>query len=212
MAEFNEDKIELFLGVVRKYMQVRGSLSQKDLAELTEVGVSTMSRFLNRKTTELNPQLIAKIVSKLNIPLHEIIDFVEEDYADRFIRLVKFYRDDIETEAPAAAGAPTSAPAPDEAIEDALEKNLDFGQSSTAQREVRGQIRMGQKTTPISYQSAGEARTNKELSLSEKIHNLSPRQKAYLHDFLNLDIEGRDLIVDLGNNLFRYFKQKGMDL
>ena len=65
MAEFNSDKTDEFLGVVRKYMQVRGNLSQKDLAELTEVGVSTMSRFINRKTTDLNPQLIAKIVAKL---------------------------------------------------------------------------------------------------------------------------------------------------
>ena len=94
MAEFNKDHIEVFLGVVRKYMQVRGSLSQKDLAELTDTGVSTMSRFLNQKTTEFNPQLIAKIVAFLEIPLHEIIDFVEEDFADKFIRLVKFYKQD----------------------------------------------------------------------------------------------------------------------
>lgn len=217
MAEFQEDKLELFLGAVRKYMQVRGPLSQKELAEVTEVGVSTMSRFLNKKTSELNPQLIAKIVAKLNIPLHEIIDFVDEGYADRFIRLVKFYRDDHEQQGGEdipQAGAPEElAPAASEgSLEDALEENLSFGQSSTAQREVRGHIRVGQRTTPISYQSSGEHKSNKELTLNEKIQGLSPRQKAYLHDFLSLDMEGRDLIVDLGNNLFRYFKQKGMDL
>ena len=95
MAEFHANKLEVFLGVVRKYMQVRGNLSQKDLAELTEVGVSTMSRFLNQKTSELNAQLISKIVAKLNIPLHEIIDFVDESYADKFVRLVRFYKDDV---------------------------------------------------------------------------------------------------------------------
>jgi hypothetical protein len=51
--------------------------------------------FLSQKSTELNPQLIAKITAKFNIPLHEMIDFVEEDFADRFIRLVKFYKDEL---------------------------------------------------------------------------------------------------------------------
>jgi DNA-binding MurR/RpiR family transcriptional regulator len=49
MAEFKREKVEMFLGVVRKYMQVRGAMSQKDLAEQTDVGVSTMSRFLSQK-------------------------------------------------------------------------------------------------------------------------------------------------------------------
>ena len=31
-------------------------------------------------------------------------------------------------------------------------------------------------------------------------------------EFLNLKLEERDLIVDLGNNMFHYFKMKGMDL
>ena len=79
-------------------MQVRGAMSQKELAEQTDVGISTMSRFLSQKSTELNPQLIAKITAKLNIPLHEMIDFVEEDFADRFIRLVKFYKDELKEE------------------------------------------------------------------------------------------------------------------
>ena len=41
MAEFNRDELQNFLGVVRKYMQVRGNLSQKDLADMTNIGVST---------------------------------------------------------------------------------------------------------------------------------------------------------------------------
>lgn len=218
MAEFHEDKLGPFLGVVRKYMQVRGALSQKDLAEMAEVGVSTMSRFLNRKTTELNPQLIAKIVAKLHIPLHEIIDFVEEDYTERFIRLVKFYKDDPETEEVIFQGRSNEDELSqqkdeiDEVIEDELDDDPMSGQSSTADRPVRGKIRVGGKTTPISYESREDERPQKELTLAEKMRNLSPRQKAYLQDFLNLDMEGRDLIVDLGNNLFRYFKQKGMDL
>ena len=232
MAEFQPEKLELFLGVVRKYMQVRGSLSQKELAELTEVGVSTMSRFLNKKTTELNPQLIAKIVAALRIPLHEVIDFVDEDYTDRFIRLVKFYRDDPETEVSEAPEAhneqaepgrgqinalqeePSATGSFQDPMEEALYDNLKpGGAGSTAKRNVQGHIRVGDRQTPISYASEGSGESrNRELNLSDKIQNLSPRQKAYLHDFLSLDMEGRDLMVDLGNNLFRYFKQKGMEL
>jgi transcriptional regulator with XRE-family HTH domain len=59
---------------------MRGGLSQKDLAELTGASVSTMSRFLSKKTKDLDEQIIAQIVAKLNIPLHEIIDFIDEDH------------------------------------------------------------------------------------------------------------------------------------
>ena len=112
MAEFKRERVEMFLGVVRKYMQVRGAMSQKDLAEQTDIGVSTMSRFLSQKSTELNPQLIAKITAKLHIPLHEMIDFVEEDFADRFIRLVKFYKDELKDSEfdPNAINATTEMP------------------------------------------------------------------------------------------------------
>jgi hypothetical protein len=33
-----------------------------------------------------------------------------------------------------------------------------------------------------------------------------------MSEFLNLKLEERDLIVDLGNNMFQYFKMKGMDI
>ncbi len=79
MIHFDAEYTDMFLGVVRKYMQLRGGLSQKELAEQVNIGISTMSRFLNQKTKELDPQLIASIIAKLNIPLHEVIDFVEED-------------------------------------------------------------------------------------------------------------------------------------
>jgi len=170
MAEFKKEKVESFLGVVRKYMQMRGAMSQKDLAELTDVGVSTMSRFLSQKSTELNPQLIAKITAKLNIPLHEMIDFVEEDFSDRFVKLVKFYKDELVDEPP-ALDAPKKEEAPPKKPE-----------------------------------------TKAEASTKEKLESLTARQKAFMTEFLNMKPEERDLIVDLGNNLFQYFKMKGMDL
>lgn len=219
MAEFKNDQLEMFLGAVRKYMQVRGPMSQKDLAELTEVGVSTMSRFLNKKTADLNPQLIAKIVAKLNIPLHEIIDFVDEDYTDRFVRLVKFYKaEGGETDASQfEAGTQTQnrratdqvEETPEEAfeheLEDALEGRTGGG---TAQRGATAKVNVGGRTQTMSFQPDDGGMD----SISEKIKSLSPRQKAYMMDFLNLDMEGRDVIVDIGNNLFRYFRQKGLEI
>ena len=70
MAEFKKEKYELFLGVVRKYMQLRGNWSQKDLADKCQIGISTISRLLNQKNHDLNPQMIATIVAILNIQLH----------------------------------------------------------------------------------------------------------------------------------------------
>ncbi|ATH09201.1 hypothetical protein BIY24_14980 [Halobacteriovorax marinus] len=210
MSNFNQDKIAEFLGVVRKYMQVRGSLSQKDLAEITDVGVSTMSRFLAQKTSDINPQLVAKITAKLNIPLHEIIDFVEEDYADHFIKLVKFYKEDDDEFTPKqepvmgeTRGSISSSPS--EVFEDTLADALGGG---TANKNVTAKIKVGGKSQSISF----EGRREGDLTIKEKLESLTPRQKAYMSDFLNLDIEGRDLIVDLGNDLFRFFRQKGMTI
>ena len=217
MAEFKENELEMFLGAVRKYMQVRGPMSQKDLAELTEVGVSTMSRFLNKKTADLNPQLIAKIVAKLNIPLHEIIDFVDEDYTDRFVRLVKFYKAEggetdvsqYEAGAQTQNRRATDIEEPEEdfdhELEDALEGRTGGG---TAQRGATARVNVGGRTQTMSFQPDNGGID----SISEKIKSLSPRQKAYMMDFLNFDMEGRDVIVDIGNNLFRYFRQKGLEI
>ncbi len=188
MAEFKRNKVEMFLGVTRKYMQMRGAMSQKDLAEQTDVGVSTMSRFLSQKSTELNPQLIAKITAKLNIPLHEMIDFVEEDFAERFVRLVKFYKDELQD----ADFDPANPQVATETIE---------------RRENTGDRR---ETKPAEEKT--NAKTSATNSIREKLESLTPRQKAFMNDFLNMKLEERDLIVDLGNNLFQYFKMKGMDI
>ena len=195
MAEFKKERVEMFLGVTRKYMQVRGAMSQKDLAEQTDVGVSTMSRFLSQKSTELNPQLIAKITAKLNIPLHEMIDFVEEDFADRFIRLVKFYKDelkDIEFD-PNDLGAST-----------------DTAKAAVAENESIPAEPIDNRTA--NQRKEDKVKSNAELSIREKLESLTPRQRAFMTEFLNLKLEERDLIVDLGNNLFQYFKMKGMDI
>ncbi len=190
MAEFKKEKVEKYLAVVRKYMQLRGALSQKDLAEKTDVGVSTMSRFLSQKSTELNPQLIAKITAKLNIPTHEMIDFVEEDFADRFIRLVKFYKDELNEDGEG---------------EDKNQENEEVVIKESAAKKTEQAIRELNATKETPKNAA-------EVSIREKLESLTPRQRAFMSEFLNLKLEERDLIVDLGNNLIQYFKMKGMNL
>lgn len=177
MIKFNIDHVEMFLGVVRKYMQIRGGLSQKDLAESIDAGISTMSRFLNQKTKDLDEQMIAKIVAFLNIPLHEVIDFVDEESTHTFKKLVAFYKDQYsaDTEEEAGTGEETTR--------------------KTTKANIRGvSMSFGEK--------------EKNLTVREKLEQLSPRQKGFLTDFLDLDPEGKDLIVDVGNSLFRYFKQR----
>jgi len=195
MAEFKREKVELFLGVTRKYMQVRGAMSQKDLAEQTDVGVSTMSRFLSQKSTELNPQLIAKITAKLNIPLHEMIDFVEEDFADRFIRLVKFYKDELKD---------------GEFDPNDLGINAEANSPTINAKETKPAESFDNRSA--SQIKEDKVKSKSDLSIREKLESLTPRQRAFMTEFLNLKLEERDLVVDLGNNLFQYFKMKGMDM
>lgn len=204
MAEFRRSKVEMFLGVTRKYMQVRGAMSQKELAEQTDVGISTMSRFLSQKSTELNPQLIAKITAKLNIPLHEMIDFVEEDFADRFIRLVKFYKDELNEDEVNAEEIADSAP------DVATQKNENKTATNTERRLTAEERR--EETREIIKEEKTSSKDRADKSIREKLESLTPRQRAFMTEFLNLKLEERDLIVDLGNNMFQYFKMKGMDL
>lgn len=212
MAEFVRDNTEMFLAVVRKYMQLRGPMTQKELADLTGTGVSTMSRFLNQKTNDLNAQLIANIVAKLQVPLHEIIEFVDEDYTDKFVRLVKFYKGDDPAQSgdQGSADAPSSPPAGDDSV-DMDEALLGSLSSGTAKRNVSANINVGGKKRTVSFHADHDAPFS-ELSLKEKIGSLSARQKGFLNDFLNLDMDGRDLIVDIGKNVISYLRQKGMEL
>lgn len=206
MSEFNKEKLDDYLGIIRKYMQVRGPMTQKDLAESTGLGVSTVSRFLSMKTTEINPQVVAKITAELDIPLHEMIDFVEEHFTDHFIRLVKFYKGDEKKEQPAQQARPQQQTSTTGGFEDALVDTIKSGTTGNAQVNANPTMKIGGKTRTMPFVTD----TSNEDVLKERMAQLTPRQKAYVADFLSLDIDARDLIVDLGNDLFRYFRQRGM--
>ena len=191
----------MFLGVIRKYMQVRGAMNQKDLAELTDVGVSTISRFLSQKTREMDPQLIAQIVAKLNIPIHEIIDFVEEEYTERFIRLVKFHK-----------GEEVTVTTPIGEIDRRSDERRQAGTDIKKPQELSSELEDTASALGSAPKSGPKSEKNdSNLPIRGKLERLTPRQKAFLNDFLDLDMEGRDLLVDLGNSVFRFFRQKGME-
>lgn len=188
MISFISKEADNFLATIRKYMQLRGAMTQKDLAEAINVGISTMSRFINQKTKDLDPQLIASIVAYLNIPLHEVIDFVEEDSTVTFKKLVEFYRVNL-GENEAKEGESFSE---DEEIESGLGGDV---------TKTTAEINIGGHKRKISF---GEP---DKMTIREKLGRLSPRQKGFLTDFLDLDAEGRDLIVDVGSSLLNYFRQ-----
>ncbi len=197
MIKFNPNEVDMFLSVVRKYMQLRGGLSQKELAIKINVGISTMSRFINQKTKELDPQLIANIVAKLQIPLHEIIDFVEEDSTQVFKKLVLFYKEEESSDT-------ASGVTPEQEQMDSLEEGLD---DTSTRAKTTANIRGVKVPFGGEQRRSGDSTDRTSLSVKEKLNQLSPRQKGFLTDFLDLDSEGRDLIVDIGNSLYRYFKQ-----
>lgn len=193
MIRFNHDFTEMFLGVVRKYMQIRGGLSQKELAVNTNIGISTMSRFMNQKTKEIDSQMIASIVAYLNIPLHEIIDFIDEESTETFKKLVSFYK---EGQSADKGGASSSSASDMETLEE------EFVERRATPKKTKATI----KGVSVPFGETANT-SNETLSMREKLNTLSPRQKGFLTDFLDLDMEGRDLIVDIGNSLYRYFKQ-----
>ncbi len=190
MIRFSSDFLENFLAVVRKYMQLRGGLTQKDLSEMMNVGISTMSRFLNLKTSNVDEQLVANIIATLNIPLHEIIDGIEEDSTETFKRLVQFYKDQKTS---------------DQKVSEEATRPNETRTKTTATINVGGK----KQSMPFGETTLSSTRT--DISIREKLETLSPRQKAYLNDFLNLDINDRDLIVDLGDAIFRYFRQRNVE-
>ncbi|HXH75680.1 MAG TPA: hypothetical protein VNJ08_11975 [Bacteriovoracaceae bacterium] len=191
MIKFSADFLENFLAVVRKYMQLRGGLAQKDLAEMMNVGISTMSRFLNLKTSTVDEQLVANIIATLGIPLHEVIDGVQEESTERFKRLVQFYKEQKNSDQNASEESNNVRP--------------------ETRTKTNATINIGGKKhqMPFGETIVNQART--DITIREKLETLSPRQKAYLNDFLNLDINDRDLIVDLGDAIFRYFRQRNVE-
>ncbi len=156
MIRFNNDFLENFLAVVRKYMQLRGGLTQKDLSEMMNVGISTMSRFLNLKTSNVDEQLVANLIATLQIPLHEIIDGVDEDSTETFKRLVQFYKEQKETDQKVSEGEPV--------------------QSATT--KTTATINVGGKKTQMPFGESLVGGTKTDLTMRDKLETLSPRQKA----------------------------------
>jgi transcriptional regulator with XRE-family HTH domain len=192
MIRFNNDFLENFLAVVRKYMQLRGGLTQKDLSEMMNVGISTMSRFLNLKTSNVDEQLVANLIATLQIPLHEIIDGVDEDSTETFKRLVQFYKEQKETDQ-----KPGEIP-------------NERTQSEFTKTKTTATINVGGKKAFVPFGETSVSQTRTDLTMRDKLETLSPRQKAYLNDFLNLEQNDRDLIVDLGDTILRYFRSRNM--
>lgn len=195
MIRFNPEFLENFLAVVRKYMQLRGGLTQKDLSEMMNVGISTMSRFLNLKTSNVDEQLVANIIATLGIPLHEIIDGIEEESTETFKRLVQFYKDQKNSDQGEAPPQQPEATRPQEHV----------------RMKTNATINVGGKKHNMPFGETMMNSTRTDITIREKLETLSPRQKAYLNDFLSLDVNDRDLIVDLGDAIFRYFRQRNVE-
>jgi transcriptional regulator with XRE-family HTH domain len=194
MVLFDSNYLDAFLTTVRKYMAIRGGYSQKDLAEKVNVGISTMSRFLNQKTKELDPQLIAAIVAKLNIPLHEIIDFIEEDSTALFKKMVTLYVE------------------PDSTDKESMNKEADAFEETLGKEETKTQTTANIRGVKVSF---GERRADDRRNTrttGEKLADLTARQKGFLSDFLDLDVDGQDLVVSAGEVIIKYLNRKQFEI
>ncbi len=208
MAEFKREQLDGFLGIVRKYMQVRGNLTQKQLAEMAGIGDSTMSRFMNQKTSELNADIISRLVAFLSIPLHEIIDFVDEGFTEEFKRYVNFHKEGRQQ----GAGGEGTGPLNEAGGNLGRRKDDQPGAApGTAQRPATAQVQARPGVTRSIPFGNEPDRIGDMKALWETFEGLSSKQKLYLKDFFNLDLEGKDLIVDVGSNIIRFIRQKGLE-
>jgi transcriptional regulator with XRE-family HTH domain len=196
---FNKDQIDYFLSVVRKYMSLRGGLSQKDLAERIQVGISTLSRFLNQKTKDIDEQIVARIVADLAIPMHEVIEFVEEADTDTFKKLVSFFKEQANKQ----AAAPLFPDDPSQPV---------GGEASHSQTGDRGGIftKQDQHRSTV-FHEVHDSRLKQLEEFRDRIQKLSPRQRAYMSDFLELEPEGREMVVEVSEVVIRYFKSRKMN-
>ena len=121
----------------------------------------------------------------------EIIDGIEEDSTETFKRLVQFYKEQKPSDQKSDAG---EAP-----------------RSGQEQRKTTATINVGGKKQHMPFGEHTNTHARTEVTIREKLETLSPRQKAYLNDFLNLDGNDRDLVVDLGDAIFRYFRQRNVE-
>ena len=141
----------------------------------------------------MDEQLVANIIATLNIPLHEIIDGVEEDSTETLKRLVQFYKDQKVAEQKARVADEPPA------------MQAESKTKTTATINIAGK----KHQMPFGEHTVGPVKT--EITIREKLETLSPRQKAYMNDFLSLDGNDRDLVVDLGDAIFRYFRQRNVE-
>lgn len=182
MIRFTPDFLENFLAVVRKYMQLRGGMTQKDLSDKMNVGISTMSRFFNLKTSNVDEQLVANITATLDIPLREIIDGIDVESEETFKRLVKFYKDQGSTDQ-------TPEPEPETT-------------------RTSGTINIGGKKQKMHFGETFEQSTKTDITFKDKLGNLTQDQKIFLQEYVDLESSDRDLIVNLSNAFFKYLKQR----
>jgi len=191
MIEFQKDYIDQFLGVVRKYMQLRGGLSQKDLAEKIDIGISTLSRFLNQKTKEVDEQIVARIVAFLSIPLHEIIEFVAEADTETFKKLVGVFKEEVSRQAKLAQMP-----------------KVQFGDEDYSETRTSSGINVRPDPTRsgVFHEVMSDSRLKQLEDFRERVGKLTPRQRAYLTDFLDLESEAKEMVVEVGEVVIRYFK------
>jgi hypothetical protein len=128
---------------------------------------------------------------------------VEENFADEFIRLVKFYKGEDALAREDSPVMPESV-SPDEQADDDFAEALGAG---TAKQDVQARVMVGGRPNKVVFEAGGK----EEVGIKDKIKTLTARQKGFLNDFLSLDSDGRDLVVDIGKNIISYLRQKGIE-
>jgi hypothetical protein len=114
---------------------------------------------------------------------------VDDESADGFIDLVQFYKDQKKTEQRASK-------------EEGPRSQVDTKTRTQATINIAGT----KQHIPFGENMVEQSKT--ELTLKDKLEALAPSHQAFMSDFLKLNGNDRDLMVNLGNILLTVFKQR----
>jgi transcriptional regulator with XRE-family HTH domain len=189
MIHFNNEFLTLFPFAVRKYMAIRGIKTQKELSEKSGVNETALTRLLRMSDpNRIDEDQVAIIMAALNISISEVADGVQEG-SEAFLRkLIELYKVQPNSDAPEETG-------PDERNEGV--------------QKAQASIKVGGRSQQVQFgEVAGTGSRTQMIELQEKWDALPFKHRDYVMSFMKLDINERDLLIDIGSTFFKYLEHR----
>ena len=80
MIKFKKYQLHQFFNIIKKYMKVRS---------IGFFQTQKVNKLFKTKEKDLSASYLAKIICGLNIPVYEVVDYIEDDYVDHLVMLIR---------------------------------------------------------------------------------------------------------------------------